>query len=202
MYEQLFVSPVQVSVGKTAKIVEITGIITNGIQNLCNCYDINIDYYEAVSLVCDEGGDKSTVIYYGSVSTNQALEYVKTWVKNTDKVYIFGTKLAINTDCPVRIEEIDNTKCASPSSQRHSGSNTAAVAAPVVIILTLVVVVVLVLVAGFLYIRRKHGKSYNFFRYIINLAANIYYSSTLLHVVEDSACKAGIYLKAGIICSD
>ena len=145
------------------KVNEITDTINTALKALCGCDTV----VAPVDLVCDIGGDKTTVIYYGAVADNSLIEHLVTFVKETDEVTVSGTKLTINTDCPVKIDEIDNKKCDSPKSGERSGSNNsaAAVAAPVVVILVVLVAAVVVLLAGFIYWRRRMGK-YPFIRYV------------------------------------
>ena len=155
---------VQVSNNRAGKIVEITNIITSAVQTLCKC--TNFDIFDDISsLTCDRGGDKTTVIYYGTISNETLLQNISSWVKNPDnsEITVFDTVLKINADCPVKIDKRDNTKCPSTTTNRQTGSNSAAVAVPVVLILVILVVAVLALMAGFIYWRRRHGKSYNIF---------------------------------------
>ena len=112
------------------------------------------------------GGDKTTVIYYARASSEQTLDHVAAWVKNTDEISVSGTKLVVNKDCPVQITEMDNARCKTSTSGQQTGSGgAAAVAAPVVVILVILVAGVLLVVGLFLIWRKRTGKSYNLFRY-------------------------------------
>ena len=154
---------VQVNNSTSSKIAQITDTITKAIKALCQCQDTVIQ--EPFNIVCDIGGDKTVVIYYGRVSDESILDYITKWVENTDDITVSKTKLIVNKDCPVQITEMDSARCKPPTSGQQSGSDSvAAVAAPVVVILVLVGVGVLALVVVFLLWRKRTGKSYNFFR--------------------------------------
>lgn len=161
---------------QAGKIVEITNLITSAVEMLCKCTNFNV-FGDTSSLTCDRGGDKSTVIYYGTISNEMLLQNISTWVKNKEgeDITVSDAVLKINADCPVKIDKRDYTKCPSTTINKQTGSNSAAVAVPVVLILIILVVVVLVLVAGFIYWRRRHGKGYNLFNRYIQISNDYKY---------------------------
>lgn len=142
------------------KLAEITVILTNGVKQECNCDDVTIT---PIGLVCDSGGDKTVVIFYGQVLRDAEHDYISTWLAQTDEVTISGTKLSPNTACPVKIQEIDNQKCSPTSSGQKSRNNASAIAVPIVLVVIFAAVGVLVALAVFIYWRRKQGESYNLF---------------------------------------
>lgn len=136
---------------KIEKMNEINDLITDFVQPLCGC-DI-----ESIDLVCDSNGDKTTVIYYAIVTDVSGIEYIEAWVNETDEIIVSGTKLTINTNCLIKIDKIDNTKCdASSAGQRSVDNNAAVVAVPIVLAIILIGVAVL-MIAGFIYWKRKQG---------------------------------------------
>ena len=151
---------------KAGKIGEITSAITSAVEVLCKCTNFDV-FADMSSLTCDRGGDKTAVIYYGTISNEMLLQNITTWVKNTDEIIVSDTVLKINTDCPVKVDKRDNTKCESATTNKQTGSNSTAIAVPVAVILVILVMAVVTLVAGFIYWKRRHRKSHNMFlRYV------------------------------------
>ena len=98
----------QIAESLSTKIDTITATITDAVKQLCNCDVVIVPNTQ--SLVCDAGGDKTTVIFYANTPDSSTLDGITTWTRNTDDIDVSGTKLLINTDCPVEIEIRDNTR--------------------------------------------------------------------------------------------
>ena len=146
----------------------ITDYVSDAVKDLCACnVDIVVTYTVTnSSLMCYEDVDKTTVTFRARISDRDLLDYIETWVKNTDEITVTGTTLKLDSDCPVRINELDDKSCdvGSGGTESQTSNNGARVAAPIVVILVVIAAAVIALmVVVFIYWRRKHGKSYNIF---------------------------------------
>ena len=144
----------------------IADYVSDAVKDLCGC-DVDIVVtYTNTSLMCYEDVDKTTVTFRGWISDRDLLDYIETWVENTDEITVAGTTLKLDSNCQVRINQLDDKSCdvGSGGTGRQTNNNGARVAAPIVVILVVIAAVVIALmVVVFIYWRRKHGKSYNIF---------------------------------------